>query len=522
MYKFIIIDDEPLIRKGLLKKIQSCGCDLQFSGEADNGEDALELINHVNPDLIFTDMRMPIMDGKSLLRILQQDYPGIKIIVISGHSDFEYMQEAISAKVIGYLLKPFSREEIQVAVKKAVTAIENDQKLQNQIILKDIEKESISSEADMQTLLNLILGIHQHDQGFTFRSKPFRFINQAKRYVLMTLYSPVSIPVKEPSHEGDILYFPHPQSSKLFFALLAFQQEDADAVLLEQAAVRAEALIHLISNDNTNPFCVGFSRVKSNLLHLNQANQETITALNRRTIADHGLYYYYNSDDQAPDVLMWDRVPDLLFFVESGNTPKVIELILDFFAFYIRQPTVTISQLKDQCRVIIAEAKKLIAVYFPMRDSHTSSSSLESVLNVSFDLEEIQNYCHTVLSSSADLLKENTVYSSDNVIDNIKVYISKNYSRPLTLERFSALFFINPSYLSFLFKEKTGENLTDYINRERIEHAKLLLKNSNDKVYKVAKVLGYDNPKYFFRVFKKMTGYTPEEYRISCTKEVNP
>ncbi|KGE18713.1 hypothetical protein [Paenibacillus wynnii] len=77
----------------------------------------------------------------------------------------------------------------------------------------------------------------------------------------------------------------------------------------------------------------------------------------RRTITDYGLYYHFSLDNQASDVLLWDRVPDLLFFLESGNTPKVVELIHDFFAFYIRQPTVTISQLKDQSRSIIVEVK---------------------------------------------------------------------------------------------------------------------------------------------------------------------
>jgi two-component system response regulator YesN len=76
------------------------------------------------------------------------------------------------------------------------------------------------------------------------------------------------------------------------------------------------------------------------------------------------------------------------------------------------------------------------------------------------------------------------------------------------------LFFINPSYCSYLFKEKTGENFNDFVNRIRIEKAKELLKSSPEKVYKIAKTLGYDNTKYFFRVFKKVTGYTPEEYRM--------
>ncbi|MGO4695614.1 response regulator [Paenibacillus sp. 2TAB26] len=515
MYSFIIVDDEPLIRKGLLKKIQSFEHKLTFAGEADNGADGLELIQHLDPDIIFTDMRMPEMDGKSLMKIVHQQYPDKKMIVISGHSDFEYMKEAISAKVVSYLLKPFSREEIHRTLEQAIDAIEKERNVKQEVVLKAAEKEHISYHSDIQSLLHLLIGIQQKDKLPIFQSARLKEVSAASAHILLTLYAPASIQQPMIGLQQDYIYIPHSQSDKLAFILLSFTEERSVTTMLKHAERTAAELIHTVSVRKGSEGCVGISTVVHHLSMLRQAHHETIAALDQRSITDFGRCYLYNKQRLLPDVMLWERTHELLFLIESGQTAKVKELVLDFFAFYIRQPAVSLAQLKEQSRDMIQEVKKILSAYLQTHEDGSPSSSLESVLNISFDLISIQEYLLTVLMSTADLLKENSAYSSENMIDNIKTYIHKNYTKDLTLEKISSLFYLNPSYLSFLFKEKTAQNFTDYINQLRIEQAKTLLKSTDDKIYKVAKQLGYDNPKYFFRVFKKMTGHTPEEFRKS-------
>lgn len=513
MYSFIIVDDEPLIRKGLLKKIQSFSQQLTFSGEADNGADALELINSLDPDIIFTDMRMPEMDGKSLMKFVHQQYPDKKMIVISGHSDFDYMKEAISAKVVSYLLKPFSREEIHRTLEQAIEAIEKDRTVKQEVVLKTAENEHISYHSDIQSLLNLIIGFHQRDKLPSFQSTRLKEALASSSYILLTLYAPDSNAQEINKLHQDYIYIPHSQSDKLAFMLLSYQEEQSESAMLEHAKQTAELLIETVSVRKGREGCVGISTIIHDVNMLHQAHHETIAALDQRSIADFGRCYQYNKHSSLPNVMLWERTHELLFLIESGQTVKVKELILDFFAFYIRQPAVSIAQLKEQSRDMIQEVKKILSFYLHTHADGSPSSSLESVLNISFDLDSIREYLLTALTSTADLLKESSAYSSENVIDNIKTYIHKNYTKDLTLEKISSLFYLNPSYLSFLFKEKTAQNFTDYINQLRIEQAKMLLKSTDDKVYKVAKQLGYDNPKYFFRVFKKIAGLTPEEFR---------
>lgn len=509
MYKFIIVDDEPLIRQGLLKKIRAVTEELRFCGEADNGEDALELVRTQAPHLVFTDMRMPVMDGKSLLRQLQSHYPDKRIIVISGYSDFEYMQEAISARVVHYLLKPFSKDEIREAISKAITAIESEQSAKTETLNITREAEQLSLHGDMHALLQYVAGFYPLEKPPIFRSPPMRSLMSSGRMVLLTLYNPEELTVQEPYLESTHLYLPHPQSRKLAFSLRQYGASLHEADVLELAASDARKLIA-----GTGPqACIGISAVKSDVMELQQARQESMSALDCRAIADQGQFFFYHPDSYQAGPEMWEGSRDLLFFIESGNIAKVDEGVRDYFDYYRGQPAATIHQLKENCRNIIAEVKTLISAYFPVENGQHSSSSLEAVLGISFDAEEIRLYFLTVLSSIAELLKEQSVYSSPNVIDNVKIYIRKNICSPITLEHLSNLFYISPSYLSYLFKEKTGENLIDYVNKERIERAKLLLRTSDDKIYKIAKTLGIDNAKYFFRLFKKMTGYTPEAYR---------
>ena len=115
------------------------------------------------------------------------------------------------------------------------------------------------------------------------------------------------------------------------------------------------------------------------------------------------------------------------------------------------------------------------------------------------------------------MVKSKSVYNDNNLIDQIKIYIRRNYSKNLTQEFIASLFYLNRSYLSQLFKKKTGEKFVDFLNDVRIEKAKELLTNTDKKMYSIAKAVGYDNTKYFFRIFKKRMGITPEQYRLENT-----
>jgi len=519
MYTYIIVDDEALLRKGMLKRIESSGIGdkLQCVGEAENGEEGLELIEKFDPDIVLTDMRMPEMDGKSFLKLIQQQYPDKKVIVISGYSDFEYMKEAISAKAVGYLLKPFSREEIVDTLGKAIQLIVEERSVQQKMEYSELKNEEISYTADLQTLCNMILGIHRKEKVPSLLSNKLQMLKQAEQFLLITFFSKSKIKEDEPDIDDRLIYIPYMQNEHMGFFLLFLSDLEAD--MPGSTTHILNRIEWQIDNTQGTPV-IGVSRPKQSLMQLDEAYQESIAALNSRGIGEVSpKIRFYNGEKPIENPLVWEHMDELMFFVEAGNSQQVKDWTAKLFEFFHSIPNVTLSEVKSTCRILIEDVKGLMRHYYELTGGSSTSSSFNAILDASYDINSFQDYMLLVLPNIADMLNDKSVYASDSLAENIKTYIQKNYHRSLTLNKISSLFFINPSYCSYLFKEKTGVNFIDYVNLIRIDQAKILLVTSDEKVYKIAKSLGFDNSKYFFRVFKKLTGYTPEAYRENFAQQ---
>ena len=195
MYKYVIIDDELLTRKGTIEKLAPVANILQCTGEAEDGEQGLQLIEAVHPDLVITDMKMPVMDGTALLPVLAERYPEIALIVISGYQDFEYMRQAIYAKAIDYILKPFSTEDIVESVKKVIKKMELKETESIKSRLETEHYEKSQENYDLGIIRNIIEG-HSTGNG-DFVSRKIRFMFQERKIILITLYSEKNIRPEE-------------------------------------------------------------------------------------------------------------------------------------------------------------------------------------------------------------------------------------------------------------------------------------------------------------------------------------
>jgi two-component system, response regulator YesN len=524
MYRFIVVDDEHLIRKGILKKIEGLSLDLQFVGEADNGEDALELINKVNPDIVLTDMRMPLMDGKMLLRKLHQDFPHIKTIVISGYSDFEYLQEAISSQASDYILKPFNREEIHKALKRAINSIEKELSTRSKMESIAAENEQASYNIDLKYLSDLIVNQQaNYDSGY-LKSKSTSFIKDCGYYIVVSIYAP-----EKPSEDlyfnllkytklpESFLFTPGPANQNICFLLCTFNEVNK---LLTIRSIKEEVsrISEYLKSIEVTNFYMSISSVISDLSGFHTAYLQTISTFEKRDLYSNEKIFYHDENVVHPSDLNWNSNDKLIFFIEAGNVIKVRELLNNFFSELNQFSPLNLISVKFNCQLIFNRVIDMLQGYYEVFNNYSFSNKYERMMRNTFDLGTIKQAFEQLIVSIALLLKEKHVYPSDEIIGNIKKYIQKNYSQEITLEKMSELFFINPSYCSHLFKEKTGENFADYINDVRINKAKDLLLNTDYKVYKIAKMLGYDNDKYFFRIFKKLTGSTPEGFRETFSK----
>ncbi len=194
MYSYVIVDDEPLIRSGIRSKIDSFAESLGLLcvGEANNGREALALIAERDPQIIVTDMRMPGVDGRELLALLKQSYSDKQMIVVSGYKDYEYMMGAIEAQVAGYLLKPFSREEVQAVMAKAIEAIEAaaaSKGLREKLDDMQAEQERLHEQYDLELCRVQIESGRHGAASAEYQSHRGRALQSIKRYMLLTQYA---------------------------------------------------------------------------------------------------------------------------------------------------------------------------------------------------------------------------------------------------------------------------------------------------------------------------------------------
>ena len=517
MYTYVIIDDESLIRKGTIKKLSPMQDMIQCVGEAENGEDGIKLVEQLHPDLVILDMQMPGMLGTQVLAYLSEHYPDMPLIVISGYRDFDYIKQAITADAIDYLLKPFSREAIGETVRRAISRIENSETITRQITTSNEQKELARYEYDLQYLTNLILGYHTSEAGVS--SQKLKFINDTHRMALLTLsfnVPPDQFHIQEWLEDagfGDLaLFLPCSSIPLISFLILFFPNAGAitPSALTDQVCdmLIREAAHHGLS------LLVGVSRVHSDLKELHTAFEEASAALDQQLLTDHSVQYYIYQGSSAPRQITWERENELLFRIEAGMEEEVSQLTRLLFAWFTEMPSLTMDDAKYYCYYLSSQCRQIIN-YYMKQEGDGQSGSMTNVVRQMFRLEELEDYYRQFFLNTATLLKAESIYAVDSVIDRVQIYIQHNYQKDLTQDFIASLFYLNRSYLSTLFRQKTGMKFIDYLNEVRIEKAMEMLSGTNRRMYQISKAVGYDNPKYFFRIFKKKTGMTPDQYRAA-------
>lgn len=518
MYSYIIIDDEVLTREGTKKKIGTLDGKVECIGEASNGLEGLKILDELSPDIIITDMYMPVLDGSTFLVKAREKYPNTPIIVISGYKDFEYARQSISSNVLNYILKPFSKEDIRNTMEEAIKNIESSKKTTEQINDMRKEKEYIQYDYDLQMLKSLILGYQTN--GAKLSSDKINFLLNTHSFILYTIASNSSLDevflnnyAKENGY-GDLgLYLNHPQDKNIGFYILFFPDKSPLhlAKTIDQISNQFIGRLAELGSNVT----IGISSMINDILQLHEAYKDTLDALNSGKITDSNKYYIYNTDMNKLQTVLWQGLEELYFRIESGETDKVLDLVNDLYSYCLNTSDYTLYDIKYYISESIQNLKGILNSYFES-DLKSNSNSLQNIFNSIFSFEELKSYILQFLLNITNNMKGNNVYDIDDVIEKIKIYIQRNYSNNLSLEFIASLFYMNRSYISYLFKEKTGEKFIDYVTKIRIEKAKQLLENSDKKMYQVAKISGYDNVKYFFRIFKKEVGLSPEQYRIKC------
>lgn len=503
MYSYVIIDDEKLIRLGLISRVNEIETE-KFTcvGQAANGAEGLQLIEEVNPDIVITDMKMTKMDGIEFLQRLSEERPGIPVIVISGYKAFDYMSQAIEQGVVGYVLKPFSTEEIEKQLLKAVTKLEQQRKVaQMQEKVDDLELQMEGKE-----ILQLILKPWQ----IVKESENPNFTNQWHILISICTNKPEFMNVLRKSADagfGDAisLCLEDPTDFGQYFVLCSGEKEQIQNVLhnmdffLDRMKLKTFGYKFFAAIGQP---IFGFENLNSSYQKNEKMTRDIY--LNK----DYQVFFEENYSYDRKTIVTEEDLKDAMLAMKHNKERKAKSFDSLFSRFDIEK--YTLRDIGYAVKKILArvdawalqnqvETDDIMSVFYRRYRYQTNLEKME---------KEIMGYINLIAMSI-----ERKNGSEEYVYENMTDYIRNHYDEKITLQTLAEQFFVSPTWCSNILKERMNKSLPVYLTELRIARAKELLDDTDLSVDQISGEVGYPNSKYFFRTFKQMTTFTPIEYR---------
>jgi two-component system response regulator YesN len=503
--RIILVEDEPLFRKGLAKMITGSGSSWSVCGEAENGQEAERLITELQPDLVITDIRMPLMDGLELLKRVKAKYPDIEFIVITGFQDFQYAQTALRCGAFDLLIKPCSKQDICVVLDKVEVLVREKQ--------ARLRKEASEHQLLLENTLRAIL------LRFPYRMEEAAGLEQLQGFNFLLF----QIMDYQPSHKQ----YMKRDVPLLQFAVLNIISELLDAygitghLLLIESGQFALLLGHEAEEQS---LCAEACETVQRLLGLTLTSQLAGNNLRLTELAD--VYEAMKVNAKAAQHTDKSSGVEEVFPINRARQQLISAQTM---AFILAGQTDSLKQYLDQLmcdiRCMSGDSWKIEALSLSFALQDTARKQLEQELNpqtfsvrisqlhACSRLDEVLDWMKTEVEQFLSFLFEWQHRYSENAISKAVRYMEEHYSEQLPLQLVASQVHLNATYFSHLFKKETGRSFVDYVIDLRMEKAKKLLSNTNLKVTEVSGMIGYDLPNYFAKLFKQSTGLSPKEYR---------
>jgi two-component system response regulator YesN len=543
--KVLIVDDERHVREAiqLLVDWSSHGIDTVLT--AADAVSAMELIRQERPEFVFTDMTMPGMHGTELLEWLQQNYPDTRTVVISGYDDFDYVRKTVKYGGFDYLLKPIDPDQLTEAVVRIVASYcelahsraENQRATMENNEIRPVYWDKMFSQLLAEPeYLTAIREPLARDFRISLDGLPCRI-------AILSVESVNPIVRAKFASGLDLLYFSLLNICNEFLRKAgygyAFRQWNSvsDIVLLlwkfPEDAAGLLGRINAGLQAALGGACVfGLGSVQRAPRGLPQSLREAAHALNQRNllIRAEAIHAYRPgtvvnpgsslTGDTGKAVYLADYEPFIRAAVTGGNEKQLAAVLGQWFASVRSQPVLTMEQLKawmNEYQLMrhrwTTEGAGLAADTGVARQGQIGVGlpfTDEGVLDLNAWEAQWQRELAALCRNAAIGA---CVGKEEPVISRIEKYIRCHYQQDLSLAVIAERFFLSREYISRRFKQEFGENLSDYIGRVRTQQAKLLLANPHIRIAQVASMVGYADEKYFSKVFKKLCGQSPNDYR---------
>lgn len=525
LYKAFLVEDEIVAREGIKNNINWQAVGFTFCGEAPDGEIALPLIEQTCPHVLITDIKMPFMDGLQLCRLVKQRLPGIKIIILSGHDEFNYAQEAVKLGVTEYLLKPISVQELQASLSNLAAQLtaeyaekENLQRLRERaednqdflrqkfllrLVLEGIPLAEAIAQG-RQVGLDLVAQYYQVIFLQIFQSgltEPFSY--QSCRQVQKAVVNLIS-------HNPDVVLF-----KKDIEELVLLLKSESPEKLAQTAQFITQQLKDALPMPSGCFLAIGAGSCQNRLTNIPKSFIDAISHLQPPP----------HQTEAFPPLPLADEMSKSVLMSLDRTTPEnylKFGLIRNFNAFFdgYLQPVVIAGQhsylIKNYIFVdlVLAVAKFVHQLGGVVDIVIPEINHVETLLMNITTFEQLKLETEKIFASAIAFRDALNTNQYGLLIEQAKNYLQAHYTDPdLALTDVAEHVNLSPSHFSTVFSNQTGQTFKEYLTRLRMEQAQTLLKTTTLKAFEIAAAVGYNDAHYFSHAFKKYTGVSPMEFR---------
>ncbi|MGV8145748.1 MAG: response regulator [Alkaliphilus sp.] len=530
MYRLMIVDDEQIVQEGIKITIEDSFSDIDIVGMASTGREAIEMSQNVVSDIILMDIKMPGINGIEAIAAIKKRHASTKFIIVSAYEQFDYAKQAVELGVSDYILKPINAKKLVSVIEKVMSEISfererrkkeitNREKLENLVPIlekgviyalllnSDYQKEfnkyrdllEIKKELAYILVLEFMSGAVD-DENIDLRAEIksdelYPKVQNIIKYKCKCIIGPLIINRVTVVVYEDV--FEHEYEQRVAAINLAERIHKSIESIIDQKLQIALGSCYSIDKINNSLEEANYTLNKIELekvLHIYDISESSII---------HSEYTY--ADIKADEM-------GIVQLMEVGSRDVLVDELNSFF-----------RKLEKKFLNSIVDTKNIIIELMVMVLSNSYRNNLDepdvgystylSEIKRFEGLVQLENWCiRKIVNISEKIQNKKNLHVSKVVTKAIR-YIDENYYKDISLDVVSKEVSISPQYFSAIFKDQIGLNFVEYLGIKRIGVAKKLLGEKEYSVKEICYKVGYNDPNYFSRVFKKIAGVSPTEFK---------
>lgn len=538
MIKVFLVEDEKLIREGIKNSIQWEKEGYEFVGEAGDGELALPMILKEKPDILITDIRMPFMDGLELSKLVRQELPEVKILILSGYDEFEYAKEAIKIGVVEYLLKPISSVKLLETLKEVSSTIQQEkeekdlkkvyqQEMKENIELKKIKffGELVSGNLSLADAVNEGKKYEMNLSAGVYQIILFKLLSQAQNQEQSEEQLEAYQRLEEEMTKLSFVCQFQRSINGWAFLLTADDEKEMENRRTQVITVLKDIVSHYEEIEYFGGIGMPVFRLrelKNSFADADKAFSGRFTYETNQIVSSKEIRMMGNEEFETNSFGDLEQIHQA---VEKFLNNGTLEEVHSFVKACLQEiPEESFRSLMVRQYIIMDIYVAVMSFCEKIKNENGSSQEgqqleesgeeLKRAVSTAESVKDIEIYLEHLIEPAIEIRNAASGRRYSDIMEMAQSLIKENYmTEEISLNSVAAHVGMSPSYFSTIFSREMEKTFVEYLTEIRMEKAKELLVCSSMKTSEVGYEVGYKDPHYFSFIFKKTQGCSPKEYR---------